>query len=109
MLEDLTAAASMEFRPKISEIGFNRPGENDPRERKPKDDDPDYARNSRNTMHSTFHKEWDVYREIKNVRDDFSLLTTITAEAYGPDFFSYIRNAQNEEVRRKYMVRTPEG
>ena len=35
---------------------------------------------------------------------------SIVAESYGPDFFSYIqKNSQNEEIRRKYMVRTPEG
>eukprot|EP00439_Symbiodinium_sp_Y106_P039031 s2383_g4.t1 len=52
----------------------------------------------------------DVYQEISHVRDDFSLLVTIVAESYGPDFFSYIqKNSQHEEIRRKYMVRTPEG
>ena len=51
-----------------------------------------------------------MYNEISHVRADFSLLVTIAAESYGPDFFSYIqKNSQNEEIRRKYMVRTPEG
>ena len=52
-----------------------------------------------------------MYNEVSHVRDDFSLLVTIVAESYGPDFFSYIQknNSQNEEIRRKYMVRTPEG
>ena len=51
-----------------------------------------------------------MYQEISHVRDDFSLLVSIVAESYGPDFFSYIqKNSQNEEIRRKYMVRTPDG
>lgn len=62
--------------------------------------------NSRRTMHSTRNG----CREIQYVRDDFSLLVSVITEAYGPDFFAYIqRNAQNEEIRRKYLVRTPEG
>ena len=73
-----------------------------------KTDDPEYARKLE--AHHAFHREWEVYREIQYVRDDFSLLISVIAEACGPDFFSYIqRNAQNEEICRKYLVRTPEG
>ncbi|CAE7272629.1 hypothetical protein AK812_SmicGene40144 [Symbiodinium microadriaticum] len=66
--------------------------------------------NKKLEAHHAFHREWEVYREIQYVRDDFSLLISVIAEACGPDFFSYIqRNAQNEEICRKYLVRTPEG
>ena len=37
---------------------------------------------------NAFLVERDVYREIQYVRDDFSLLTSVVAEAYGPNFFS---------------------
>ena len=108
MMDDLSKAASMEFRPLINEIGFRPPAPEDPRERKPKADDPDYSQKLE--AHEAFNFERDVYQEISHVRDDFSLLVTIVAESYGPDFFSYIqKNSQNEEIRRKYMVRTPEG
>ena len=108
MIDDLTEAARMEFRPKTFEIGFNRPAPDDPRERRPKADDPDYSKKLE--AHEAFNFERDVYQEISHVRDDFSLLVSIVAESYGPDFFSYIqKNSQNEEIRRKYMVRTPDG
>ena len=108
MMDDISRAATMEFRPMIGEIGFPPPSPNDPRERKPKADDPDYSQKL--LAHEAFNFERDVYNEVSHVRDDFSLLVTIVAESYGPDFFSYIqKNSQNEEIRRKYMVRTPEG
>ncbi|CAE7240723.1 unnamed protein product, partial [Symbiodinium sp. CCMP2456] len=59
--------------------------ESDIREMKPKPDDPGYA--GKLEAHLAFLKE-----------------------AYGPDFFTYIqRNVQNAEIRRKYLVKTPEG
>ena len=108
MMDDISKAATMEFRPLINELGFRPPSPEDPRERKPKADDPDYSQKLE--AHEAFNFERDVYQEISHVRDDFSLLVTIVAESYGPDFFSYIqKNSQHEEIRRKYMVRTPEG
>ena len=108
MMDDISRAAIMEFRPLINEIGFRPPSPDDPRERKPKADDPDYSQKLE--AHEAFNFERDVYNEVSHVRDDFSLLVPIVAESYGPDFFSYIqKNSQNEEIRRKYMVRTPEG
>ena len=108
MIDDLTEAATMEFRPKTFEIDFRPPAPDDPRERRPKADDPDYSKKLE--AHEAFNSERDVYQEISHVRADFSLLVSIVAESYGPDFFSYIqKNSQNEEIRRKYMVRTPEG
>ena len=44
MIDDLSKAATMEFRPMTSEIGFRPPAIDDPRERKPKADDPDYSK-----------------------------------------------------------------
>ena len=108
MIDDLSEAATMEFRPKTFEIGFRPPASDDPRERKPKADDPDYSKKLE--AHEAFNFERDLYQEISHVRADFSLLVSIVAESYGPDFFSYIqKNSQNEEIRRKYMVQTPEG
>eukprot|EP00439_Symbiodinium_sp_Y106_P080240 s905_g19.t1 len=54
--------------------------------------------------------ERDVYREIQYVRDDFSLLTSVVAEAYGPNFLSYItRNSTDHEMRKKYRIISEEG
>ena len=51
-----------------------------------------------------------MYREILCVRDDFSLLTSVAAEAYGPNFFSYItRNSTDHEMRKKYRIISEEG
>ena len=108
LLKALSAAADNEFRPLVGQIGFPRPQEDDVRQRKPKPEDPGYA--VKLEAHHAFLREWEVYREIQYVREDFSLLISVVTEAYGPDFFAYIqRNAQNTEVRRKYMVKTVEG
>ena len=54
--------------------------------------------------------ERDVYREIQYVRDELSLLTFVVAEAYGPNFFSYItRNSADLEIRKKYRIISAEG
>ena len=51
-----------------------------------------------------------MYQEIQYVRDDFSLLTSVAAEAYGPNFFSYItRNSSDFEMRQKYRIISAEG
>eukprot|EP00439_Symbiodinium_sp_Y106_P052770 s2704_g7.t1 len=66
-------------------------------------------RNSGYTMLSSW-KGRDVYREAQYIRDDFSLLTSVVAEAYGPDFFSYItRNSADHEMRKKYRIISAEG
>ena len=41
MLDEITRAEKMEFRPLIPEIGFPRPSEDDPRARRPKADEAD--------------------------------------------------------------------
>ena len=53
MMDDISRAATMEFGPKIGEIGFPPPSPSDPREKKPKADDPDYSQNSWHTRLST--------------------------------------------------------
>ena len=54
--------------------------------------------------------ERDVYREIQHVRDDFSLLTSVVAEAYGLNFFSYItRNSSGYEMRKKCRIISAAG
>ncbi|CAE7386490.1 der, partial [Symbiodinium necroappetens] len=115
----LTGNYLVEFRdkPKVYTGGYTSPfeiisvefqGESDIRERKPKPEEPGYA--EKLEAHHAYLKEWEVYREIQYVREDFSTLISVVTEAYGPDFFTYIqRNAQNTEVRRKYLVKTPEG
>ena len=62
----------MEFRPLINEIGFRPPAPEDPRERKPKADDPDYSQKLE--AHEAFNFERDVYQEISHVRDAGLLL-----------------------------------
>ena len=103
MLNDLTQAEKMEFRPMVKDIGFPRPRPDDPRARKPKVDEADYAEKLK--AHNAFLKEREVYQEIQYVRDDFSLLTSVVAEAYGPNFFSYItRNSSDFEMRKKCRI-----
>ena len=101
MLEELTTAEKMEFRPLVPEIGFRRPTPDDPRARKPKADEADYAEKLK--AHNVFLMERDVYLELGYIRDDFSFLCTVITEAYGPNFFSYItRHSQDIELRKKY-------
>ena len=108
LLNRLQAASEDEFRPLVSQIGFPRPAEDEVRRRKPKPEDPGYA--GKLEAHQAFLREWEVYCEIQHIREDFSMLISVVTEAYGPDFFAYIkRNMHNTEVRRKYMVKTVEG
>ena len=108
MLNALTEAEKMEFRPLVQDIGFRRPLPDDPCARKPKPDEADYADKLKG--HNAFLMERDAYREIQYVRDDFTLLTSVVAEAYGPNFFSYItRNAMDHEMRNKYRTMWAEG
>ena len=101
MLEELTTAEKMEFRPLVPEIGFRRPAKDDPRARKPKADEADYAEKLK--AHNAFLMERDVYLELGYIRDDFSFLCTVITEADGPNFFSYItRLSQDIELRKKY-------
>ena len=74
MLEDITTAEKMEFRPLVPEIGFPRPSSDDPRARMPKADEADYAEKLK--AHNAFLMERDVYLELGYIRDDFSFLCT---------------------------------
>ena len=108
MLNALTEAQQVEFRPLVHELGFRRPQPDDPRARKPRPDEADYAEKLR--VHNAFLVERDVYREVQYIRDDFSLLTSVVAEACGPDFFRYItRNSADHEMRKKYRIISAEG
>ena len=62
MMDDISRAATMEFRPKIGEIGFPPPSPSDPREKKPKADDPDYSQKL--LAHEAFNFERDVCNEV---------------------------------------------
>ena len=91
----------MEFRPLIPEIGFRPPTDDDPRARKPKADEADFAEKA----HDAFLMERDVCMELGYVREDSCLLCTVITEAYGPNFFSYItRHSHDVELRQKYRV-----
>ena len=57
MMDDISRASTMEFRPLVAEIGFPPPSPNDPRERKPKADDPDYSQKL--MAHEAFNFERD--------------------------------------------------
>ena len=110
MLNDLTEAERMEFRPWVEDIGFPLPLPDDPRARKPKVDEADYAEKLK--AHNAFLMERDVYQEIQYDCDDFSLLTSVVAEAYGPNFFSYgyiTRDSSDFEIRKKYRIISAEG
>ena len=108
ILTDLQHAEHREFAPTYSDVGFRIPEDTDPRSKKPKQDDPDYA--AKLMLHNAFCSERDVWAEIKAVRADFSTLISAVSQAYGQDFFSYVqKHWQNLEVRRKYKISTPEG
>ena len=70
LLNDLQHAEHREFAPLFADVGFRIPEESDPRSKKPKPDDPDYA--TKLKMHNAFCSERDVWNEIKAVRKDFS-------------------------------------
>ena len=108
LLHELQHAEYREFAPTYSDVGFRIPADTDPRSKKPKQDDPDYA--AKLMLHNAFCSERDVWAEIKAVRTDFSTMASAVSQAYGQDFFSYVqKHWQNLEVRRKYKLNTPEG
>ena len=49
-----------------ADVGFRVPDDSDPRAKKPKSDDPDYA--TKLALHNAFHLERDVWTELKAVR-----------------------------------------
>ena len=82
MLEELTTAEKMEFRPLVPEIGFPRPTPDDPRARKPKADEADYAEKlEKLKAHNAFLMEG-------------SCIT---------------RHSQDIELRKKYRIVSAEG
>ncbi|CAE7872251.1 unnamed protein product, partial [Symbiodinium necroappetens] len=108
LLNDFQHAEHREFAPTYSDVGFRIPEDSDPRSKKPKQDDPDYA--AKLMLHNAFCSERDVWAEIKAVRADFSTVVSAVSQAYGQDFFSYVqKHWENLEVRRKYKINTPEG
>ena len=108
MMNKIHSAIENEFRPDFQHVGFDPPSDDDPRAIHPKTDDPDYS--DKLKKHNAFLRERDVYVEISRVRDDFSMLVSVVTEAYGPNFFSYIKkHASNLDIRRRYKVTTSEG
>ena len=108
LLNDLQHAEHREFAPLFADVGFRIPEESDPRSKKPKPDDPDYA--TKLKLHNAFCSERDVWTEIKAVRADFSTVVSAVSQAYGQDFFSYVqKHWENLTIRRKYKINTPEG
>ena len=108
ILNDLQQAEHREFAPLFADVGFRIPEETDPRSKRPKPDDPDYA--TKLKLHNAFCLERDVWTEIKAVRADFSTVVSAVSQAYGPDFFSYVQKYwENLHIRRLYKITTPEG
>ena len=108
ILNDLQHAEHREFAPLYADVGFRIPDDSDPRSRKPKSDDPDYA--TKLALHNAFCLERDVWTELKAVRKDFSAVVSAVSQAYGPDFFSYVQKYwENLNIRRLYKINTPEG
>ena len=108
LLNDLQHAEHREFAPLFADVGFRIPEDSDPRSKKPKPDDPDYA--AKLKLHNAFCSERDVWTEIKAVRADFSTVVSAVSQAYGQDFFSYVqKHWENLTIRRKYKINTPEG
>ena len=108
LLQELSHAQHREFAPSYDDIGFKIPEETDPRSKKPKQDDPDYA--TKLMLHEAFCLERDVWAELKAIRSDFSTAVCAVSQACGQDFFSYVqKHWQNLEVRRKYKIQTPEN
>ena len=107
ILQELNQAQHREFAPSYSDIGFKIPEDSDPRSKKPKQDDPDYA--TKLKLHEAFCLERDVWVELHAIRADFSTVVSAVSQPYGQDFFSYVqKHWQNLEVRRKYKIQTPE-
>ena len=108
ILEDLQHAEHREFAPLYADVGFKNPEDTDPRAKKPKPDDPDYA--IKLDQHNAFLMERDVWTELNAVRKDFTTVVSAVSQVYGPDFFGYIqKNMANLHIRRLYKIRTPEG
>ncbi|CAE7515955.1 unnamed protein product, partial [Symbiodinium microadriaticum] len=82
------------------DVGFRIIEETDPRNKKPKKDDPDYA--AKLMLYNAFCFERDVWAEVKAVRADFSTVVSAVSQAYGPDFFSYMqKHCDNLERARE--------
>ena len=99
LLHGLQNAEHREFAPTYSDVGFRIPEDTDPRSKKPKQDDPDYA--AKLMLHNAFCLERDLWAEINAVRKDFSTMVSAVSQVHGQDFFSYVqKHWQNLEVRR---------
>ncbi|CAE7782173.1 unnamed protein product [Symbiodinium microadriaticum] len=97
ILQELNQAQHREFAPSYADIGFKIPEDTDPRSKKPKQDDPDYA--AKLMSHHAFCLERDVWNELKAIRADFSTVVSAVSQAYGQDFFSYVqKHWQNLEA-----------
>ena len=71
-------------------------------------DDPDCA--SKLAVYNALINKRDVYKEMKCVRKDFSLLISVVAKAYGVEFSGYIqKHSANIEMRRRYKIVSAEG
>ena len=88
--------------------GYLPPRQNDPRQHKPKADDPDFE--AKMEAHDMWKTEVATTRELQYLREDFSLLISCVCEAYGKDFFFYMRqNKDNHDLREKYKITSFEG
>ena len=79
ILSDLQHAEHREFAPLYADVGARIPDDSDPRAKKPKSDDPDYA--TKLALHNAFCSERDVWTELKAVRADFSTVVSAVSQA----------------------------
>ena len=101
----------MEFRPLVHELGFRRPQPDDPRARKPRPDEADYAEKLR--VHNAFLMERDVYREVQYIRD------AVTTSRFSPlllrrrmvqmSSVTLLGIFADHEMRKKYRIISAEG
>eukprot|EP00439_Symbiodinium_sp_Y106_P007640 s9590_g1.t1 len=96
MMDDISRAATMEFRPKIGEIGFPPPSPSDPREKKPKADDPDYSQKL--LAHGAFNFERDVHNEAKREAELEELYTRPYEDIAVEEFLEKLPSPQVEEI-----------
>ncbi|OLP83791.1 hypothetical protein AK812_SmicGene35407 [Symbiodinium microadriaticum] len=83
LLQELSHAQHREFAPSYDDVGFRVPDDSDPRSKKPKQDDPDYA--AKLMLYEAFCYERDVWAELKAVRANFSTVVSAVSQAYGQD------------------------
>ena len=94
LLQELSHAQHREFAPSYDDVGFRVPDDSDPRSKKPKQDDPDYA--AKLMLYEAFCYERDVWAELKAVRANFSTVVSAVSQAYGQDCLQLGRTSRSD-------------